>query len=168
MTYRRSWLAFRRDASGVAAAEFAIWLFFLVPATLNIVDLGVYIFRKMQVQSAAQMGAQAAYLNCSAPLTCNVDTQVDAAIQSTSLGTLVTRVGSVSIAQYCPASNAGASTNSLVAQNSTCSSVTSTGTTPGYYAKVTVTYTANPIFPGVTVASLLSSTITQTSWSRIT
>jgi Flp pilus assembly protein TadG len=157
---------FRRHEGGAAAAEFAIWLLFLVPVLLNIIDIGVYIFRKMQVQSAAQMGAQAALAKCGAPTTCSVSGDVTTAVQSTSLGAAVT-VSSFTISQYCPDSTGNDATNSLVAQTTTCSTTTSTGTSPGYYAKVVVSYTISPIFGNVTAAALLPSPITQTSWSRI-
>jgi uncharacterized membrane protein len=53
----------RKDSRGVAAIELAIVAPVLVLLLLCCVDLGIGIFRKMQVQNAAQAGAQYAAIN---------------------------------------------------------------------------------------------------------
>lgn len=146
-----------RETSGAAAAEFAIWLLVLVPLFLNAVDLGAYVYQRMQVQNAAQMAVQAAWKFCDeADLACDPTTQVDAAIASTSLGTEVTRSGAVTTGQYCPNN-----VDNTLTPGATCGSVDA-----GYYVLVTVTYTYQPIFPGITVGAALAGPITQTAWSR--
>ena len=51
------------DAAGVAAIEFAIIVPALIVMTVGTVDLGMGIYRNMQVQNAAQAGAQYAMTN---------------------------------------------------------------------------------------------------------
>ncbi len=57
---RRFW----RDDSGAAAAEFVLWLSLLILPLINAVDLGVYVFKKMQVETAAQAGSHAVWRFC--------------------------------------------------------------------------------------------------------
>lgn len=172
---RRWWT----EEAGAAAAEFAMFIVFLVPLLLNLIDLGYYVYVRMQVENAAQSGAQAAWANCSkdpaSATNCpNLSTAVTSAVQSTNLGTGVTWTNSANmwsgtppgVTFYCPNS----ATNSLVQQNAktpACSSTTSTGTAPGTYAKISVSYTFTPIFSGATIASLLPATITSTTYQRL-
>lgn len=55
--------AFRHDVSGVAAIEFALIATMLPLLLICTLDLGLGFFRKMQVQYAAQAGAQYAMLH---------------------------------------------------------------------------------------------------------
>ena len=75
---------------------------------MNILDFSLLIWAHMEVDYAAQMGAQAAYKSCSTgtlPATTNcsgLSTTVTNAIQATSLGTAVTLAsGSPSETYYC-------------------------------------------------------------------
>ncbi|TMJ54449.1 MAG: pilus assembly protein, partial [Alphaproteobacteria bacterium] len=52
-----------RDIRGVAAIEFAIVAPMLVLAMVCTADLGLGIYRKMQVQNAAQAGAEYAIVH---------------------------------------------------------------------------------------------------------
>ena len=61
---RRALLAFGSDEGGASAVEFALWLILLAIPTLNVVDMGFYIFKNMQVRQSAQAGAQAAESIC--------------------------------------------------------------------------------------------------------
>lgn len=54
---------FRRDLEGVAAIEFALVVTLLPLLLLCTLDLGLGFFRKMQVQYAAQAGAEYALLH---------------------------------------------------------------------------------------------------------
>ena len=58
---------FRQDTSGTAAIEFAGAAMFLVVCLANAIDLSVYEYRTMQVEDAAQIGAQTALQTCNAP-----------------------------------------------------------------------------------------------------
>jgi hypothetical protein len=142
----------------------------------------------MQLQMGAQAGAQAAWNACdpgkyTLPATtsstqCGVNllTTVTSAAQSTSLGTSVT-VSSIVEGYYC----ADASGNLLLVGStgtigsppakptSSCKTVvaTSTSETPGDYLQVTTSYTYAPIFSGLSIASALTTPITQTAWVRL-
>ena len=53
--------AIRSDQRGVAAIEFALFGGLMSLAMLNVTDIAVYIYQRMQVEYATQMGAQAAW-----------------------------------------------------------------------------------------------------------
>ena len=61
---RRRLGAWRRETRGAAAAEFAMVVLFLILPLINIVDFGVYAYSRMQVENAAQMGAQTIWSSC--------------------------------------------------------------------------------------------------------
>jgi hypothetical protein len=93
---------------------------------------------------------------------------VTTAAQSTSLGTGVT-VTSTTENYYCLNNS-----NVLVTVGTypgtkpgDCSSVGSASDTPGEYVKVTVSYTYTPLFPAVSIASVLASPIVRTAWMRL-
>jgi uncharacterized membrane protein len=87
----------RADARGAVAIEFAVAGLVLAGGILNAIDVGNYIYRRMEVEYAADVGAQQAWKNCSSqssylPATQNcagLNGAVTAAIQSTSLGAAV-------------------------------------------------------------------------------
>ncbi len=86
--------AVRADTSGAAASEFALLAIPLVLGLLNAVDMGRYEYQRLQVENAAQAGAQAAWHTCNDPSSmlpatqnCSgLQTALTAAIQSTTLG----------------------------------------------------------------------------------
>ena len=55
---------FRRDTRGTAAVEFAVAAMFLCAGVLSAVDLGLYEYKRMEVENAAQVGAQAVWKTC--------------------------------------------------------------------------------------------------------
>ena len=130
-------LRFSRDERGVAAIEFAAVAMILVTILVNAVDFGIYEFRTMQVQEAAQVGAQAAWSIINTPgSACNsvamlpatnncpgLNAAVTTAVQSTSLGRRATlATGSPSESYYCVnASGALQSVGSLSSKPSDCS-----------------------------------------------
>jgi Flp pilus assembly protein TadG len=170
---------FVRQTSGAAAAEFAMFVLILAPLLLNLGDIGYYAYVRMQVENAAQAGAQAAWANCStkpaSSANCpNLSNAVTSAVTSTSLGNLVSWTNSSSmftgtaprgVDTYCP--TATNSTNALVYSSSNCSNTSSTGSTPGTYARIDVSYTFRPLFRGATIASLFPATITATTYQRL-
>src|SRR5579872_5195020 len=94
---------FRRDARGTAAIEFAAATMLLLIGLLNAIDLSFYALKRMDVENAAEIGAQAAWKACAdssrLPATQNCSGLNDAittAIQATSLGS------SVSVASGSP------------------------------------------------------------------
>jgi Flp pilus assembly protein TadG len=177
---------FARGEQGAAAAEFAIWVTALTVPVLSVVDISIYVQRKMQVDAAAQAALQAAWHNCDVPTlpavtNCSgVATTMTSAAQLTSLGSAVT-LSSVTEDYYCVnSSNAlvrvGTSSSPGTASSGPikpvpfdCHTVNPPGSlaAPGDYIVVTASYTYTPVFNGVSLASLLTTPITRTAWIRL-
>jgi Flp pilus assembly protein TadG len=164
-----------RDPRGVAAIEFAFIAGFLCLAVLNVSDIGIYLYKRMQVENAAQMGIMGALSTCAVtqiPATvgsnCSgLNAAVTAAIQTTSLGTGVT--GTISEGYYCMNSS-----NALVlvgpvtsAKPTSCSSVSMPALKPYDYIKVAVSFAYAPLFSGVSVGGLFTTPITKTATVRM-
>jgi Flp pilus assembly protein TadG len=175
--WRKAWRllsALRRDARGVAAVEFALIALVLSEALLNVVDVGVFASTKMQLENAAEMGAQAAWTTCGVnqiPATKNctgLDAAVSAAVQGTSLGTHVTLAsGYPSEGYYClNSTGALVYVASVTDRPSNCSSVGGTSA-PADYVLVEATYSYTPLFPGLTVTSAFAGTLSKTTYVRL-
>ncbi len=84
------------DDRGVAAIEFCLVVTFLTFSILNVADISIYVYQRMEVENATEMGAAAALKNCTTaqlPATTNcaaLNNAVKTAVQSTSLGTQIT------------------------------------------------------------------------------
>lgn len=173
---RRARHLFGGDTRGVAAIEFALVATLLVVGLLNAVDFGYYMYQRMEVENAAQVGAQAVWKNCNQssmlPATQNcqgLNGAVTAAIQTTSLGDSVQLAsGYPTEGYYCVNdSNQLQSVGSLSSQPANCSAAGSSSTSPGDYIQVQVTYKYAPLF-GITVMSAWGiSSISMTSWMRL-
>ncbi len=180
--------AFLRASGGVAAVEFALVASFLSVAMLNVADVTRYAYLRMQVENAAQVGAQAAWSTCNTvaklPATdstkCSgLSSAVTTAIQSTTLGSNVALAGgSPSEGYYCGTTTgaltlvgtAGTVGSPPSGQPSTCSAVSqaaNTSAAPGDYVEVSVTYTFVPLFGGMSLAALLNPSITKSTWERM-
>src|SRR6266702_3493739 len=61
---------FCEDRRGVVAVEFAGAAMFLVLGLLNAVDVGYYTYQRMEVENAAQVGAQTAWKPVTTRPTC--------------------------------------------------------------------------------------------------
>jgi Flp pilus assembly protein TadG len=172
---------FGAAARGVAGVELALTAPFLALGLVNAVDVGYYAYQRMEVENAAEMGAQAAWNTCNdtsqnykgtsnLPATVNcpvLNATITTAIQSTSLGTAVTLAsGYPAEAYYCvDSSNTLQYQGSVSSFPATCAS----GATPGDYLQVGVTYPYKPLFSGsisVMSASGITS-ITKTTWMRM-
>jgi Flp pilus assembly protein TadG len=169
---------FRRNARGTAAIEFAAASMVLVVGVLNAVDLGLYEYQRMEVENAAQVGAQAAWQTCNdtssmLPATQNcpgLAAAITAAIQSTSLGTGVALASGYPAEGYYCVNSSGAmqSVGSLASRPADCSAVGSASTSPGDYLQVQVAFRYASLFPGVTVMGAWGiSSISATSWMRL-
>ena len=137
--------------AGVAAIEFAIIAPVLVLAVLCTVDLGLAIYRKMQVENAARAGAEYALLN-------GFSTTVisSAVMQATGLSGIN---ASPAPTQFCGcASNSGISTID-------CSSTCAGGIAPGTYVSVSAQATYTTIVPYPVIAN--SFTFTAQSTMRL-
>lgn len=168
---------FGRDARATAAIEFGGAASLLIIGTLNAIDLGYYMYNRLQVENAAQVGAQAAWKTCSdqsrdLPATVNcsgLNAAITAAIQSTSLGANVTLAsGYPTEGYYCVnASNVLQSVGSLSAKPTNCSAAGNSSAVPGDYVQISVTYSFAPLF-GLSVMSTWGvKSITTTTWTRL-
>ena len=171
----RTLRAMRKDSRGLAAIEFALIAGFLCVAVLNVSDIAVFLFDKLQVNNATQMGVQAAWASCDlnhlpvssrCPAMANA---VTAAVQSTSLGTSITlQSGSPSEGYYCVNSSGALQyVSDVSAKPNNCSAAGSAGTVPADYVKVQTTYTYQPIFPGLSLALVFPTAITSIAYVRL-
>lgn len=169
---------FWRDRRAGAAAELALILPGIAYIVLNVADLGLYVYSKMQVDLAAQEAAGAARTACvdstklPATINCaNLGTTMQTAAQAAStLGSGVTLTSTVE--KYYCADDTGTLVEVATpptAPPADCSSVyaTVTASPPGDYIQATVSYPFSSLFPGASIAQLLPSTITRTAWMRL-
>ena len=167
--------ALRADQYGVSAIEFAFFAGLLAFAMLNVADIAIYVYKRMQVENATEMGAQAANVcniyQLPATLNCgtNLTTAVSDALQSTSLGTQVSlQSGYPSEGWYCM--NSGSSLTEVAAVSSNKGSTRpkcSDGTPAADYISIRTTYSYAPLFPNLTVASAFSTPITSSAMMRL-
>lgn len=166
------------DTRGVAAIEMAFVALLLVVTVLNGVDVGLYAYKNMEVENAAQVGAQAAWQTCydsssMLPATQNcvgLNNAITTAIQSTTLGTAVTIASGYPTEGYYCVNSSGAlqSVGSLSNKPANCSAAGNSNVAPGDYIQVGVSYRYVSLFPGLTVLGALNiSSITTTSWMRL-
>lgn len=192
--FRAGALAYGRDRRGAAAAEFAVVLPLLTLPLLNVVDLGVYAYQRMQLENAALTGADQVRVLCNTspskpPATgtnCGVTTtQVINFIHNTSLGNSVSLAATSPVveAYYCTLTNGalqqvgtpGSPGSPPSLAGSTCSAYTAPQgqqwsnptAAPSDYILISVSYPFTPVFSALSVVSLLASPITATGWSRV-
>ena len=170
--------ALQTDERGASALEFAIFAGILAFGLLNTADISIYIYKRMQVENATEMAAQAAWKACDpskgylpATLSCpNLTTLMTQAAQSTGLGNQVTiATGSPQEGFYC-LNDAGALqhiANASLNPPADCSSTGLPGQQPGDYIQVTTSFSYAPLFPGVTVAGVFPTPIMRTSMMRL-
>jgi Flp pilus assembly protein TadG len=170
--------AIRSDQRGVSAIEFALFAGILSFGLLNVADITIYIYKRMQVENATEMAVQAAWKACDptqnlVPATTNctgLTSAIAAAVQSTTLGTQVSvQAGSPSEAYYClntsgALQNVGAVTSPPPTD---CSATGNAGQQPGDYVLITTSFTYAPMFPGLTVASAFTTPIVRTGMMRL-
>jgi len=177
-------LGFVRDNRGTAAIEFAAVAMLLVVILGNVVDFGVYEYRTMQVEDAAQIGAQTAWKTCNTtnllPATqncttsngaaANLNAAITTAIQSTSLGSRATLATGYPAEGYYCVNTSGAlqSVGSLSSKPTDCSAAGNASASPGDYVQIAVTTAYSSLFPGFSVIGLRdASSISATSWMRL-
>jgi Flp pilus assembly protein TadG len=163
-----------KDCRGVAGVEFALIGGFLCLAVVNVADIGIYLYKRMNVENAALVGAMSALKACDAtdlPATVNcagLTAAVTTAIQSTSLGTAVTLSGSVSEGYYCvSSSNVLQYVSDVTSKPADCSAAGMPALKPADYVQVAVTFSYTPIFSGISVAGLFTTPITKTAMVRM-
>ena len=153
---------------------------FLAFIGLNVADMSVYLYTKMQVDLAAHEAVGAARVLCNttaelpAKQNCGTSlfTTMQAAAQSTTLGNHVSLDStSLNEAFYCVTAPAAVLTQ-VAAYSATppanCSATVAGSTAkPGDYISVTANYSFTSIFPGASIAASLPTTITRTAWLRL-
>jgi len=122
-----------RDEGGLALVEFALVLPFFVATFLSVIDVGMALFTRAQLQTAAQAGADYAAVR-------GFDSAKVSAAASGATSTPVTVPTPVSY-YACDVSG----TLTTVDAGTTCTS----GQTAGRYASVTVNATYNPFLSTV-------------------
>jgi Flp pilus assembly protein TadG len=170
------WRSYRTGKRGGASVEFALLATVLAIPLLNVIDLCIYIYDMMAVQSAAQAGATAAGAACGVssnlpalPSNCpQLAEAVNAAAQSTWLGTSIT-TDKILVTEhfYCVKSNSVAWTE-VPSLNSNCVNYGGLAADkPGDYIQVKITYTYTPMLPALSITSVLGGTIQPTSYMRL-
>jgi Flp pilus assembly protein TadG len=163
------------DKRGVAAIEFSLFAMFLTFAIMNVVDVSTYIYQRLEVENATQVGAQAAWKACDLahlPASTNcpaLPTAVQTAVKSTSLGTKVSlQTGSPSEGYYCVnATNALQYISGTSSKPADCTAAGTPSLKPGDYIKVQTTFPYAPLFPGITIAGFFATPITRTALMRL-
>jgi Flp pilus assembly protein TadG len=132
-----------RDSGGVGALEFAVTAPLLIFMFVAMADLGLGIYCNMQLDSAAQYGAQYALAN---------------GYNTGAINSAVTNSSSLTPLTVAPTSFCGCpGTNGVVSQN-VCG-LCSDGSTAGTFARVSVTHTYTTLipYPGLPSSFTLSS-----------
>jgi hypothetical protein len=172
------------DCRGVAAIEFAFIAGFLTLAVVNVSDIGIYIYQRMEVENAAQIGTMSAVKTCvplstaqqtqppALPATLNcagLNAAVTAAIQSTSLGNKIALSGGgISEGYYCVnSSNALQYMSGVSSKPADCSAAGMASLQPADYLKVSVAFNYAPLFGGISVAGLFANPINKTAMVRM-
>lgn len=166
---------FRKDSRGIAGIEFAVIGGFLCVAIVNVSDISIYLYKRMQVENAALVGTMSALKACDPshlPATVNcpgLTAAVTAAIQSTSLGNAVTLSGGVvTEGYYCVnSSNALQYMSNVSSKPANCSAAGMVALQPADYVLVAVTYSYSPVFSGLSVAGMFATPITKTAMVRM-
>ena len=154
-----------REERGAAAVEFAIWMVIIVWPLLNVVDLGVYVFQKMQVDNAGQAAVAQVFNNCGQTTVSPILTNCSSAKLSNGAnsGAHSTSLGSDVSVAYKTECVSGALKSGGDPSITDCPS----GMSAGDYIGVTVSYTYHPVFPNLTVTSMLDSGMGKIAWMRM-
>ncbi|HUH84085.1 MAG TPA: TadE/TadG family type IV pilus assembly protein [Stellaceae bacterium] len=145
-----------RGTGGAAAVEFALLAPVLGMVLVGMVDFGLGVFVKMQVQNAAQAGAE--YVIANGFNTSNT-TPVTTAVTTASTYSGITASPVPSQFYACPVNNV----LNTVASGATCSS----GKTAGTYVTVSATATYNTIIPYNQLGLSIPSSYTFTAASTV-
>ena len=175
MRARRFLARFAGAANGAAAVEMALVSSILAGALVNVAEAGRYAYTVSQVTNASQAGVQIALARCAAdktPVTTKcpgVETLVEAAVRSTSLGSQVTIDDDLSEAWYC-VDGQGELQQVATAQNKkpeNCQAVGQKDRSPGLYLSIEVSHPYQTLFPGLTIVERFPDTIRRSARMRV-
>jgi Flp pilus assembly protein TadG len=165
------------DQHGTSAIEFSFFVGLLSLAALNVADISIYMYQRMELENAAEMGAQAVWKTCDPsqgylPATTNcpgLTTAITQAMQSTSLGKKITlKSGSPTEGYYCVNSSGSLQyVSSVSAKPADCTAAGMPSLQPGDYIQVTASFAYSPLFADVTVAGKFATPITKTATIRL-
>jgi len=165
-----------RDKRGLAAIEFALIGGFLIFGLFNMIDFGRYLYAKMEVQNAAQMGVQLVWNTCNTPnlpattACANESVALTTGVQSTSLGSAVTVVSGYPTEGWYCVNGSGALVSVAAISSAKPADCTAAGVPanqPADYFVVRTTYTYAPLFTAFSVANVLPTPITSTNYMRM-
>lgn len=169
--------AIKLDKQGTAAIEFSFFVGLLSLGMLNMTDVSIYLYQRMEVENASQMAVQAAWKTCNpnnyqVPATTKCPglmTAISNAVQSTSLGTSVSlQSGSPAEGYYCVNSSGALQYVSDVSSKpADCTAAGMPSLQPGDYIKITTKFSYAPLFPEITVAGKFTTPLTKTSMMRL-
>lgn len=176
---------FLRAEGGTASFEMLIWTVVVLVPVASVIDVGIYVVQDLQLRAAAQAAAQQIRATCrneDPPYTTNCSGMATAATtgaQRTGLGTAVTVDSSYPIeGYYCTKTSDSllyvVGTEGTVSTAPTrpdpfnCSAYgNNRADMPGVYIRVKTNHTYTPMFPNISIASLLPSAMAHTSWIRM-
>jgi len=169
-------VALKNDRRGAAAIEFSFFVGIVTFSMLNVADLSIYMYKRMEVENAVQMANQEVFNQCKnlsdlpASINCAAfNTAITQGLHSSALGSSVTlSAGSPAEGYYC-VNQSGALVYVAGVNNkpADCSAAQMPLLQPGDYLRTTVQYNYAPIFPGLTVASTLPTPIVKTATIRL-
>src|SRR3974390_2151132 len=147
------------EIAGAALVEFTIFAPLLVIMSIYTMDFGLYFFNNIEVQNAAQAGAQWAIAN----RVYNSSAIQTAAKNATNFTTVA-----VPSSQFCGCPSTSGVSN-LCSTSQTCTCNTSTCSNPGVYVTVTAATPTNKPYKSYVPYGLVPSTynLTATSTARI-
>ncbi len=143
-------LAALKSARGAAVIEFALIAPVLLLMVVGAIDIGTFIYQKMQLQSAARAGAQFA-IQSDASISDSAGIANAAQIASELDFTGVT----LTTTQFCACSDG---IESAVDTSGSCTGTCAGGEFPGLYVRVNLKGDFTPLFPIQGISNLVSST----------
>ncbi len=172
------------DNSGLATIEFALASTALTVGLLNGLEVARWSLQKMEVANAVHSATLAVWNACdtkhlpamqlvNSVMKCSgLTNAINTGLQTTSLGSSVTLAsGYPTEGYYCVNSTSGVLTNVAnytATKPSDCSAQGDATHTPGDYVVIQATYTYTPLIgSGLTVGSMLQSTMTSTGYIRL-
>jgi Flp pilus assembly protein TadG len=123
---------------GSSAIEFGLLAPILIFLTIGVVDLGIGLYQKQQVQAAAQAGAQAA-------LSGGASVNTSAATFTTNIENAVSSATNLSSISASAATSCGCPSGTSVTPVNTCGTACQSGANPNTYVTVGATATYKPL-----------------------
>lgn len=163
--------------AGLATIEFALASTALTVGLLNGLEVARWSLQKMEVANAVNAATLAVWNACDtkhlpAKTNCSgLNTTIDNALHTTSLGASVTRVSGYPTEGYYCVDSSGVLTKAAdytATKPSDCSAYSDSTHVPGDYVVVQATFTYSPLIgSNLTVGSRLPSTLTSTGYIRL-